>query len=244
MEIKLPEYISISDYKKIISLEHLTESEQMLARIAILTKNDINTVRSWTGDNVAKITDQITDLLNSTKPEFYPLIEFEGKTYGFSALSKMTLGEYVDIENLCKDINDNLSEVMALMYREVTNNKFDTFKWKLNSRVKLALGKTEDLFKYYKIKPYNSDDRPIDAEVFESFPVKYLLGALFFFTLIRTEYLKDTLLSLTPNSKETTEIMNLETTNLLLSIGDGLAQFIVSAKPMSFQSQETNVLLT
>jgi hypothetical protein len=244
MEIKLPEYISISDYKKIVSLEHLTESEQMLARIAILTKNDISTVRGWTGNKVAKITDQITDLLNSTKPEFYPLIEFEGKTYGFSTLSKMTLGEYIDIENLCRNVNENLSQLMALMYREVTNNKFDTFQWKLKSRVKLALGKTEDLFKYYKIKPYDSDDLPVDAEVFEQFPVKYLLGALFFFTLIKTEYLKNTLLSLTPNSKETTMMMEKEMEQLLLSIGDGLAQFMVSAKPISFQSQETNVLLT
>ena len=244
MEVKLPEYISISDYRKITSLDHLTESEQMLARIAILTKTDLKIIRSWTGDNVVNITNQITDLINSTKPEFYPLIEFEGKTYGFSTLSKMTLGEYVDIENLCKDINDNLSEVMALMYREVTNNKFDTFKWKLNSRVKLALGKTEDLFKYYKIKPYNSDDRPIDAETFENFPVKYLLGALFFFTLIRTEYLNSTLLSLNPNNEMTKEIMNQEMINLLLSIGGGLAQFMASAKPISFQSQETNVLLT
>ena len=244
MEIKLPEYISISDYKKIVSLEHLTESEQMLVRISILTKTDLQTVRSWTGDDVVNITNRITDLLNETKPEFYPLIEFEGKTYGFSALSKMTLGEYVDLENLCKDINNNLSETMALMYREVTTNKFDTFKWKLNSRVKLALGKTEDLFKYYKIKPYNSDNMPIDAEVFEQFPVKYLLGALFFFTLIRTEYLKNTLLYLTPNNEEITTIMNLEMVSLLQSIGGGLAQFMVSAKPISFQSQETNVLLT
>jgi hypothetical protein len=194
MEIKLPEYISISDYKKIVSLEHLTESEQMLARIAILTKNDINTVRGWTGDNIMNITNQITDLVNSTKPEFYPLI--------------------------------------------------DTFKWKLKSRVKLALGKTEDLFKYYKIKPYDSDDRPIDADLFEEFPVKYLLGALFFFTLIKTEYLKNTLHSLTQNNEETNQMMDKEMETLLLSIGAGLAQFMALAKPISFQSQETNVLLT
>ena len=244
MEIKLPEYISISDYKKIVSLEHLTESEQMLARIAILTKNDINTVRGWTGDNIMNITNQITDLVNSTKPEFYPLIEFNGKAYGFSTLSKMTLGEYVDIENLCKNVNENLSEVMALMYREVINNKFDTFKWKLKSRVKLALGKTEDLFKYYKIKPYDSDDRPIDADLFEEFPVKYLLGALFFFTLIKTEYLKNTLHSLTQNNETTNQMMDKEMETLLLSIGAGLAQFMALAKPISFQSQETNVLLT
>jgi hypothetical protein len=190
------------------------------------------------------ITNQITDLVNSNKPEFYPLIEFNGKAYGFSTLSKMTLGEYVDIENLCKNVNENLSEVMALMYREVTNNKFDTFKWKLKSRVKLALGKTEDLFKYYKIKPYDSDDRPIDADLFEEFPVKYLLGALFFFTLIKTEYLKSTLHSLTQNNETTNQMMDKEMETLLLSIGAGLAQFMALAKPISFQSQETNVLLT
>jgi hypothetical protein len=39
-------------------------------------------------------------------------------------------------------------------------------------------------------------------------------------------------------------MMEKEMEQLLLSIGDGLAQFMVSAKPISFQSQETNVLLT
>jgi hypothetical protein len=102
----------------------------------------------------------------------------------------MTLGEYVDLENLSKNPNENLSEIMALLYREVTDNKFDTFKWKLKSRVKLAIGKTEDLFKYYKIKPYNSSERAIDADVFEAFPVQYILGALFFFYADKNRILK------------------------------------------------------
>jgi len=156
----------------------------------------------------------------------------------------MTLGEYVDLENLCKNPNENLSEIMALLYRKVTVNKFDTFKWRLKSRVKLAIDKTENLFKYYSIEKYNSDNRQLSAETFEDFPVNYLLGALFFFTLIKTEYLKNTLLSLTPNNKETTMMMEKEMEQLLLSIGDGLAQFMVLAKPISFQSQEKSVLLT
>lgn len=244
MEIALPDYLTISDYKKIISLEHLSETEKMIEQVSILTKIDKDEIRTWKGDSVMKIIDKIYDLINGAQPEFFPLIEFEGKTYGFASLSRMTLGEYVDLENLCKDPNRNLSEIMALLYREVTENKFNTFKWKIKSRVKLAIGKTEDLFKYYKIKPYSSDERQINADTLESFPVQYILGALFFFTLIRTEYLNDTLLSSNPQMTEISTLARLEMKNLMLSIGGGLAQFMVLAKATSFQSQETSVLLT
>jgi len=244
MEITLPDYLTINDYKKIVSLEHLSDVDKMIEQVSILTKISKDEIRTWKGDSVMKIIDKIYSLINGAQPEFYPLIEFEGKTYGFASLSKMTLGEYVDLENLCKNPNENLNEIMALLYREVTENKFDTFKWKLKSRVKLAIGKTEDLFKYYKIKPYNSSERQIDADVFEAFPVQYILGALFFFTLIKTEYLNDIMLSSNLQTAEITKLMSNEMKNLMLSIGGGLAQFMVLAKPMSFQSQEINVSLT
>jgi hypothetical protein len=244
MEITLPDYLTIDDYKKIVSLEHLSDVEKMIEQVSILTKISKDEIRTWKGDSVMKIVDKIYSLINGAQPEFYPLIEFEGKTYGFASLSKMTLGEYVDLENLCKNPNENLNEIMALLYREVTENKFDTFKWKLKSRVKLAIGKTEDLFKYYKIKPYNSDERQINADTFGLFPVQYILGALFFFTLIKTEYLNDTQLSSNPQMTEMSKMAKMEMKNLMLSIGGGLAQFMVLAKPMSFQSQATSVSLT
>jgi hypothetical protein len=244
MEITLPDYLTINDYKKIVSLEHLSDVEKMIEQVSILTKISKDEIRTWKGDSVMKIVDKIYDLINGAQPEFYPLIEFEGKTYGFASLSKMTLGEYVDLENLSKNPNENLSEIMALLYREVTDNKFNTFKWKLKSRVKLAIGKTEDLFKYYKIKPYNSSERQIDADIFEAFPVQYILGALFFFTLIKTEYLNDMQLSSNPQMTEISKMAKMEMKNLMLSIGGGLAQFMVLAKPISFQSQATSVSLT
>jgi hypothetical protein len=244
MEVKLPEYISIKNYRKIVSLEHLSDNEKVLAQVSILTGVNLDEVRNWTGDQFNNIVDDMTQLIESTKPEFYPLIEYNGKTYGFAALSKMTLGEYVDIENLCKNVNDNLSELMAIFYRETTDNKFDSFKWKLKHRVKLAIEKTENLFKYYKIKPYNSEIRSLDAEVFEEFPVQYLLGALFFFTLIRTNYLNDILLSSDNEMNTMTNLMVNEMKELSVSIGDGLAQFMVYQKPISFQSQEIKVSLT
>jgi hypothetical protein len=241
MEIKLPEYISISEYKQIVSQEHLSDLDKIITQLSILSGISLDTIRGWQGNDLSKVIDQMTELINSTKPEFYPLIEFEGKTYGFSALSKMTLGEFVDLENLLKSPNENLSQIMALLYRETTENKFDTFKWKLKSRVKLAIGKTENLFKYYKIKPYNSDERELNADTFDKFPVQYVLGALFFFMLIKTEHSKDILLSLAQGMKkmEIMKMMEKGTANLMLSIGDGLAQFMVYPKPVSFQLQET-----
>jgi hypothetical protein len=244
MQVQLPDYITIGDYRKIVTLEHLSNIEKIVEQIAILTKIDKKTIRTWNTDSISKLAEKIYEIIDGSQPEFYPLIEFEGKTYGYASLSKMTLGEYIDLENLCKNPNENLSQIMALLYREVTENKFDTFKWRLKSRVKLAIGKTEDLFKYYKIKPYNSDNLAIDSDVFESFPVQYILGALFFFTLIKTEYLNDTMLSSNLQTAEITKLMSNEMKNLMLSIGGGLAQFMVLAKPMSFQSQEINALLT
>jgi hypothetical protein len=243
MEVKLPEYISISEYKQIVSLEHLSDLDKIITQLSILSGISLDTIRGWQGNDLSKVIDQMTELINSTKPEFYPLIEFEGKTYGFSSLSKMTLGEFIDLENLLKLPNENLSQIMALLYRETTENKFDTFKWRLKSRVKLAIGKTENLFKYYKIKPYNSDERELNADTFDKFPVQYILGALFFFMLIKTEYSKDILLSLAQGMKkmEIIEMMEEGTVNLMLSIGDGLAQFMAYPKPVSFQSQETKL---
>ena len=79
MEITLPDYLTINDYKKIVSLEHLSDVDKMIEQVSILTKISKDEIRTWKGDSVMKIIDKIYSLINGAQPEFYPLIEFEGQ---------------------------------------------------------------------------------------------------------------------------------------------------------------------
>ena len=40
MQVQLPDYITIGDYRKIVALEHLSDIEKMVEQIAVLTKID------------------------------------------------------------------------------------------------------------------------------------------------------------------------------------------------------------
>ena len=57
------------------------------------------------------------------------VIEVEGKRYGFHPnLEEITLGEYADIETMIKnDIEKNMPEVMAILYRPIVEEKNDVY---------------------------------------------------------------------------------------------------------------------
>ena len=52
------------------------------------------------------------------------VLDIDGQEYGFHPnLSDLTLGEFVDLDNYCKDIWKNMHKTMAILYREVTKKK-------------------------------------------------------------------------------------------------------------------------
>jgi len=245
MEIKLeiPNYLSIKQWKEFTSVDHLSESEKMIYLISLLSNKEETEIRDWTPASLTQVYAKVVDALSDVDPMFYPVFELDGQLYGFSSISKMTLGEYVDLERLAKKPQENIEEIMAILYRPITKHRFNGIKWAFKNTFKVSQGEAENLFKYYTLEKYNSENREEQANKLSVIPASMAFGALnFFLVLASTSLLGTNLSSLTPKQqmkvmKETNKQM------ALVGIGDGLLQFITSLRHPSFQSQEIKASL-
>ena len=240
-EIEIPEYLSIGEYQKLSSLDHLTDLEKTMEIVHTITTIDKDILSKWTPNQLSNIGESVLNLMEFDSATFYPIIEFNNVLYGYRPISKMTLGEYIDLERLSKEPNTNLHEIIAIIYRPIIKDKTQSLKFKLINGHKIAKGTAENLFKYYEIEEYNSNDRGVNAEKMLEFPVSFALGAMSFFLGVGTKLSSSTNKYLRPTEKMTiTKEMN----NLILNIGDGLRQYTHFQKPISYQSQETRVSLS
>jgi hypothetical protein len=103
--------------------------------------------------------------------------------YGFLDMSKITLGEFADMDMLKTDpmSQKKLHMMMAILYRP-------------------AVQITE---KWMEVEAYNSDTMMHRAEEFLSLPIKYVAGALNFFSAVSKYYVETTLNSLTQKPETT-----------------------------------------
>lgn len=235
-EINIPEYLTVGDYQRISMLEHLTENEKAVEMTSIVTNIERSVINKWSPNDVSKIVSSVLSLMQIEEATFYPIVELDGVLYGYRPLSKMTLGEYIDLERLCKDTVGNLTEIMAILYRPITKNKLKGIKYGVKHGFKIANGKAENLFKYYDIEEYDSEERVSNSELMESFPASFALGALSFFLAIGNQSLNSMNNSLTVEMKER---MTRKNQTLIQDIGDGLLQFIRYQSLPSLTSRET-----
>lgn len=238
-KVEIPEYLTIGDYQKVSNMEHLSEVEKMVEIIATITHIDREVVNKWEPSQLVGIVESVFNLMNFDSTTFYPIIEFDDVLYGYRPLSKMKLGEYIDLERLCKEPIANLNEIAAILYRPITKNKLQGPVYGFKQGFKIVKGEVENLFKYYDVADYDSEQRAIDGETMKSFPVSFALGALSFFLVVGATYLKDSNNSSPSLKRETTK--NLQT--LTSAIGDGLQQFITYQSLPSYQSPEIRVSL-
>ena len=240
-QVEIPEYLSIEEYQKISMLEHLTDLEKTIEVVHTITHIDRDVLGKWKPNQLSVIGESVLNLMDFESSTFYPIIEFNDVLYGYRPISKMTLGEYIDLERLCKEPNINLHEIMAVLYRPITNDKTQSLKFQLKNGHKIAKGTAENLFKYYDIEDYNSNDRGVNAEKMLGFPVAFALGSMSFFLGVGTKLSSSTNKYLRPTEKMT--IIE-EMDQLIVSTGDGLAQYIHYQNPISLTSQEIKVSLS
>ena len=109
-------YFSIKDFQFWNSLsEEMTQLERCESFMSYYYNQSIDEIRALPKDKLVIEYNNITETFEKTSvPIFYPLIEIEGKLYGYVDLSQMSLGEYVDLEKLCKDANRNLTQIIAI----------------------------------------------------------------------------------------------------------------------------------
>jgi len=237
IQLNIPEYLSVKHWKQFNSLEHLSESEKMVHMISILSDKTKDEIMEWKPMELKQVYSEVLEAFTDLQPSFYPVFELDGQLYGYSSISKMTLGEYVDLERLSKKPLENLEEIMAILYRPITKHKFGGVKWAFKNTFKVKIGEAENLFKYYELEKYDSSKRGEQAELLGIIPASIALGALsFFLVLASNSSLSSSLSSMDPKQqKEKMKEMNQRMASM--NIGGGLAQFITSLQHPSFQSQ-------
>ena len=156
------------------------------------------------------------------KPHIFPLIEWKGQIWGFASMKKASLGEFIDLENLCQDMNKNMHKVASIIYRPITKSRFKELNWNVKQSIKVLKNKVSNPFDWYEIEKYDSQKSKDRHEMFKEFPAHLFLGAVSFFLSIGSLYLNRTAYSKTKNKKEKIKMVGLEKIileNLLLNSG-------------------------
>ena len=240
IEITIPQYLNLKHYKDTNRLTSLDETEQMVNVISAITNYEAPNVMKWSIPSVINVYNAIQALFKDINPEFYPVIEWEGKLWGFSNMSKMKLGEYIDLDTLIKDPEKNINQILAVLYRPVTKNNLTTATFLTKSTLKALKYEVENVFDYYELEEYDPVLRKQRAESFDNFPIEIAMGAMAFFLDIAAVFLSDSQLY---SLKTQEEIIKSKTKTMskrkqrLLNITAGFIHSKKLANPKSYPLQ-------
>ena len=242
-KITIPEYLSIDRFQKLQNIEHLSDLGKMIRTIHVFTEIPEDEIKTWAISDLGKVGKDFSDRVDATS-QFYPMWQHKGINYGYADISTMSMGEFIDLESLCKEPNKNLHEIMAVLYRPVVKHRFDKLVWKAKHNVQLMQNKVDNAFKWYTVEEYNNDQRYVDAEVMKDLPTGLALGALNFFLGTANLHWINSLSSLkTLKTEKMRKLLTKQTMEALTNTGDGLRHYIRSPKQIFSVSQEKVVSL-
>ena len=156
--------ISIEMYKKFEKLKKrrgkLEEQEFNVQVICIICNIKRGVLERMDVRDINRVAKEL-EFLMATQPDTENLqkrVEWNGKKYGFIPnLSEITMGEYIDIEEYCKEAHKNIHKIMSILYRPIV----------------------KDTGRRYSIESYNPNE---DLEKdFLDFPILPSMSALSFF---------------------------------------------------------------
>lgn len=243
ISLEIPDYLSLKHWKKFIASEHLEPTDKMVSLLAMLSDKTEDEVKEYTPVELKAVYEAVLKSLNELEPTFFPIFELDGVKYGFKSMTSLTLGEYVDLERLAKQPQENIEEIMAILYRPIVKDKLGGVKWAFKNKYKIALGEAENLFKYYEVEKYDSSKRKDNAEKLSVLPASMCLGALSFFLVVATTFSVGSNLSSLDGVEAMKTIQEMNKQMASMNIGDGLRQYIIYQKHPSFQSQGMQVSL-
>lgn len=161
--------ITIAEYQRYLQIAKSNRRTRDNEIISLFCKIDKELIKKLKLKDKKILVDKINKFVNSkNETSLEKRIKFNGKKYGFIPnLSKITTGEFIDIEEYGKDINKNLHRIMSVLYREID--------------------KTSG--KLYNVKSYDPDEIEIDK--FKRLPMSTTLSAIDFFFRLGTRLLED-----------------------------------------------------
>ena len=154
--------ITIGTYQKYVKIQDSKGSEKnkVVKSLALLCGTTPFVVKKMAYKDLLEIMGIIKTLIDKEPKEeaFRKTFMFKKEEYGFVPnLSKLTTGEYIDLEAFCKEPIENLHTIMSILYRKIT--------FKRNDR--------------YTIESYNPDE--FKEELFKDCPMDIALNSLGFF---------------------------------------------------------------
>ena len=230
IKINIPIDFTIEHYQKLGQFEHLSEIEKIIRIISAISNYEEDFIRTWDISSLQKIYLDVHNKIVNTEAVFLPIFEFEGIKYGLQPISKMTAGEYIDLEAQLQ--GGNVLDVISIIYRPIVEDKFDSFEWKIRNDIKFIQGKAETLFKYYKVEDYDNEKREWRKEIFRDLPMSIALGAYNFFLLIGIQLSNDFLQSSQQLNKKEKKMWKegMDKVFQSLSISDGSTRSTISRK--------------
>lgn len=233
----LPPFLTIGQYQKMNSYKGESSLQKLITLVHAVTEYSKEEIMTWDIKSLTTIAEKFKDIA-SPDNEFHSLVEWNGQLYGYAHMSKSNIGEYVDLENLTKDFDDNLHKIAALLYRPITDHNFESLSFTVKQKLKMVNNKVENVFDYYNVEPYDSNIRKKREREFIDFPIHILLGAISFF--LTTGNLSLTTILSSNKSLMTSEKRWMEKTlmaNLLENTGHGGGLSTTSLSPTYLRLQ-------
>mgnify|MGYP003640338408 CR=1 FL=1 len=121
--------VTLERWLQLIDFSNGTKSKEAQETIAALSNIPKDLINQLELKDVAVIMSKIAELQAKQDSSLKRIVEIEGKRYGFHPdLNSITLGEYADLETMIKnDIEKNMPEVCAILYRPIVNEENDVY---------------------------------------------------------------------------------------------------------------------
>lgn len=223
--IDIPEMITVGQYQKFGTIDHLTETKRVIRIVSAISGYEESEVEKWSLTSIFQIYKDLNERIQDLKPFFLPIFEWNGTTWGFQPIHKMTGAEFIDLESRLDKGIDSLHELLGILYRPISKHRFDGLEWKFKWNAKYIVGKSESLFKYYTLEDYDLEKREWYAEGFKDLPLPIALGAYNFFLLVGVELSKDFQTSFRKSVKKMTKKEKIQLRELLNTM-DGSTPYL------------------
>ena len=154
--------ITIQKYQRYVEIQEGkgTDQNKAIRVISLFCNVKKSIIRKMSYVDMIEIIGIIKKLIDTEpdKTKFRKQFTFGKDEYGFIPnLSKLTTGEYIDLEEYCKEPIKNLHIIMSILYRKIAFRRFGR----------------------YSIESYDPDE--FKEDLFKKCPMDIALGSLGFF---------------------------------------------------------------
>lgn len=152
--------ITIGQFQELALIKSDDAIAQIADRIAVLCETDPEEIRNLPLRQFYDISNKLEFVKEKIPTDWKMTFEWQGRKYGFIPdLTFVSTGEWLDAEAFKSDVNENLHNYAALLWRPIVSEDGDN----------------------YEIAPHTTAGFSNRAKIFKQLPITYIQGGLVFF---------------------------------------------------------------